>query len=87
MSPVERIRSHSWLSNIIIGALFGALLTGAFGVIAFGRNLPTADEVTLMIQDQSPYMRERSGIEARLKNIEGVLLEIKIELREQRKGD
>jgi len=85
MSPIETMKSNSWLSNMIIGVLFGALVTTSIGVISFGGRLPTRDEVENIVATQSPYTLAKSGIDIRLKNIEAVLCEIKSELREQRK--
>jgi len=87
MTPQPERQSRVDVKSIwkdIAVILSTALIVGVGAWLSFGKGSITRIEAKEMIADDSPWVKDRGGVEQRLKSIEGVLVEIKDELKEAR---
>ena len=87
MTPAPERRSRVDVRSIwkdIAVILSTALIVGIGAWLTVGKGSITRSEAKEMMAEDSPWVKERAGVEQRLRSIEGVLVEIKDELKEAR---
>lgn len=80
--PVQQNGSGNfwkWVCGGLLSVLLTVLISGALSWTAFMRDSVSREQVSSMIQKESPYVQDRSMILASLQRIEDLLSEIQKE--------
>jgi tRNA(Phe) wybutosine-synthesizing methylase Tyw3 len=78
--------TFKWNDPVIVAAVIGVMLTVSWNVVPFGFSVPTRIEVKQMIEEESPYLKDRKLLidtlqrnEEKLDKLTAEVEELKIE--------